>query len=152
MHTLQVMVRMHSITTLYSAFLAHTKIYKFLSTILGSVYFHTEKYGDRYGKLAPSRQTAHLPIAKATGSRISTIFLLRCRRNKCPNLITFLNLYFYTDSEKLNDRDFALWKATKVGEPFWHSPWGPGRPGWHIECSAMSRSAITILLLLHLPV
>jgi cysteinyl-tRNA synthetase len=33
--------------------------------------------------------------------------------------------------------DFVLWKATKPGEPFWESPWGPGRPGWHIECSAM---------------
>jgi cysteinyl-tRNA synthetase len=35
-------------------------------------------------------------------------------------------------------RDFALWKAAKEGEPSWDSPWGPGRPGWHIECSAMS--------------
>jgi cysteinyl-tRNA synthetase len=35
--------------------------------------------------------------------------------------------------------DFALWKAAKEGEPFWDSPWGPGRPGWHIECSAMIR-------------
>ncbi|MFQ5947879.1 MAG: cysteine--tRNA ligase, partial [Acidimicrobiia bacterium] len=34
--------------------------------------------------------------------------------------------------------DFAVWKAAKPGEPFWESPWGPGRPGWHIECSAMS--------------
>lgn len=34
--------------------------------------------------------------------------------------------------------DFALWKGAKAGEPFWESPWGPGRPGWHIECSAMS--------------
>ncbi|MEB2283797.1 MAG: cysteine--tRNA ligase [Myxococcales bacterium] len=34
--------------------------------------------------------------------------------------------------------DFALWKAAKPGEPFWESPWGPGRPGWHLECSAMS--------------
>jgi cysteinyl-tRNA synthetase len=38
--------------------------------------------------------------------------------------------------------DFALWKAAKEGEPSWDSPWGPGRPGWHIECSAMARSAI----------
>jgi cysteinyl-tRNA synthetase len=35
-------------------------------------------------------------------------------------------------------RDFVLWKAAKAGEPSWNSPWGPGRPGWHIECSAMS--------------
>jgi len=39
---------------------------------------------------------------------------------------------------KRNPGDFALWKAAKPGEPAWDSPWGPGRPGWHIECSAMS--------------
>src|SRR5215207_6130495 len=38
---------------------------------------------------------------------------------------------------KRSPLDFALWKASKPGEPFWESPWGPGRPGWHIECSAM---------------
>lgn len=42
------------------------------------------------------------------------------------------------DEEKRNPQDFALWKTVKPGEPFWDSPWGPGRPGWHIECSAMS--------------
>ena len=40
---------------------------------------------------------------------------------------------------KRSPRDFALWKAEKPGEPAWDSPWGPGRPGWHVECSAMSR-------------
>jgi cysteinyl-tRNA synthetase len=40
--------------------------------------------------------------------------------------------------EKDDARDFALWKAAKTGEPYWDSPFGPGRPGWHIECSAMS--------------
>lgn len=40
--------------------------------------------------------------------------------------------------EKADPLDFALWKGAKPGEPFWDSPWGPGRPGWHIECSAMS--------------
>ncbi|GMH12461.1 hypothetical protein Nepgr_014302 [Nepenthes gracilis] len=42
------------------------------------------------------------------------------------------------DSRKRNPADFALWKSAKEGEPFWESPWAPGRPGWHIECSAMS--------------
>ena len=42
------------------------------------------------------------------------------------------------DARKENPMDFALWKAAKPGEPAWDSPWGPGRPGWHIECSAMS--------------
>ena len=41
-------------------------------------------------------------------------------------------------SEKKNPYDFALWKAAKPGEPWWESPWGKGRPGWHIECSVMS--------------
>ena len=42
------------------------------------------------------------------------------------------------DKRKRNPHDFALWKSAKPGEPFWESPWGKGRPGWHIECSAMS--------------
>ncbi len=43
------------------------------------------------------------------------------------------------DEKKENPLDFALWKASKSGEPFWESPWGRGRPGWHIECSVMSQ-------------
>ena len=42
------------------------------------------------------------------------------------------------DERKENPMDFALWKSSKPGEPAWESPWGMGRPGWHIECSAMS--------------
>lgn len=45
------------------------------------------------------------------------------------------------DENKRNPLDFALWKAAKIGEPFWQSPWGKGRPGWHIECSAMNKKA-----------
>ena len=44
------------------------------------------------------------------------------------------------DARKENPMDFAVWKAAKPGEPAWDSPWGPGRPGWHIECSAMNLS------------
>lgn len=44
--------------------------------------------------------------------------------------------------QKRNPLDFALWKKAKPGEPVWPSPWGPGRPGWHIECSAMSCSLL----------
>ena len=43
------------------------------------------------------------------------------------------------DERKKSPLDFALWKSAKEGEPFWNSPWGKGRPGWHIECSAMSK-------------
>jgi len=43
------------------------------------------------------------------------------------------------NEQKRNPMDFVLWKGSKPGEPTWDSPWGPGRPGWHIECSAMSR-------------
>ena len=43
------------------------------------------------------------------------------------------------NEQKTNPLDFVLWKGSKPGEPQWHSPWGPGRPGWHIECSAMSK-------------
>lgn len=45
-------------------------------------------------------------------------------------------------SKKRNSGDFALWKSAKPGEPSWESPWGAGRPGWHIECSAMSRALL----------
>jgi len=45
-------------------------------------------------------------------------------------------------TRKRSPGDFALWKRAKPGEPFWESPWGNGRPGWHIECSAMSRALL----------
>ena len=45
-----------------------------------------------------------------------------------------------SDEQKRSPLDFALWKAAKPGEPSWESPWGPGRPGWHIECSAMAHA------------
>jgi len=50
---------------------------------------------------------------------------------------------------KRHPADFALWKAVKPGEPSWESPWGPGRPGWHIECSAMSMCCIGPKLDIH---
>lgn len=46
------------------------------------------------------------------------------------------------DDDKEDEADFALWKAAKPGELFWDSPWGPGRPGWHIECSVMCRELL----------
>lgn len=81
----------------------------------GSVYFDTRNFracGHTYGKLKPW----------AVGSA-----LLACEGE--ANFET---------SEKRTATDFALWKASKPGEPFWQSPWGNGRPGWHIECSAMA--------------
>ncbi|MCS7236119.1 MAG: cysteine--tRNA ligase [Armatimonadota bacterium] len=53
------------------------------------------------------------------------------------------------DPRKEHPMDFALWKAAKPGEPSWPSPWGPGRPGWHIECSAMSMSYLGEQLDIH---
>lgn len=74
----------------------------------GDVYFAVEKFGG-YGKLSGRR----LEEMKA-GSRISV------------------------DERKIHAMDFTLWKGAKPGEPRWESPWGPGRPGWHMECSVMS--------------
>jgi len=51
--------------------------------------------------------------------------------------------------KKRNPGDFALWKASRPGEPSWDSPWGPGRPGWHIECSAMSMKLLGKTLDIH---
>lgn len=80
----------------------------FAYVVDGDVYYSVEKFED-YGKL--SGRT--LEDMKA-GARVDV------------------------DERKHHPMDFALWKSAKPGEPAWESPWGPGRPGWHIECSAMS--------------
>lgn len=81
----------------------------FAYEVNGDVYFHTKQFSD-YGKLS------HMPLEDLeAGARIAT------------------------GDIKKDPMDFALWKAAKPGEPYWESPWGKGRPGWHIECSAMSR-------------
>ncbi|EYU20241.1 hypothetical protein ABFS82_01G002200 [Erythranthe guttata] len=77
-------------------------------TIDGDVYFSVDKFPD-YGRLSGRKLEDN-----RAGERVAV------------------------NSRKKNPADFALWKAAKKGEPFWQSPWGPGRPGWHIECSAMS--------------
>ncbi len=75
----------------------------------GDVYFRTNKFSE-YGKLS------HQPLEDLeAGARIMI------------------------GEMKENPMDFAVWKAAKPGEPMWESPWGNGRPGWHIECSAMAR-------------
>ena len=75
----------------------------------GDVYYRTRSF-EQYGKLS------HMPIDELeSGARIAV------------------------GEQKEDPLDFALWKAAKPGEPYWDSPWGKGRPGWHIECSAMSR-------------
>ena len=75
----------------------------------GDVYFRTHRFKE-YGKLS------HMPLEDLeAGARIEV------------------------NSVKEDPMDFALWKASKPGEPSWKSPWGEGRPGWHIECSAMVR-------------
>jgi cysteinyl-tRNA synthetase len=74
----------------------------------GDVYFQVEKY-PAYGRLS-KRKLEDLQA----GARVDV------------------------DERKRHPMDFALWKSSKPGEPSWPSPWGPGRPGWHIECSAMS--------------
>jgi len=73
------------------------------------VYFEVEKFAD-YGKLSGRRLEDML-----AGARVEV------------------------DVHKRNPLDFVLWKGSKPGEPSWDSPWGPGRPGWHIECSAMGK-------------
>ena len=53
------------------------------------------------------------------------------------------------DENKEHSMDFVLWKGTRAGEPSWESPWGPGRPGWHIECTAMSMTYLGATLDIH---
>ncbi len=85
----------------------------------GDVYFRTRKFAD-YGKLS------HQKLDELQfGIRIEV------------------------DKRKENPEDFVLWKAAKPGEIFWESPWGNGRPGWHIECSAMVRHYLGDTLDIH---
>lgn len=85
----------------------------------GDVYFRTHRFDD-YGKLS------HQPLEDLeAGARIDV------------------------SEQKESPVDFALWKAAKPGEPFWPSPWGNGRPGWHIECSAMARRYLGETIDLH---
>lgn len=85
----------------------------------GDVYFRTTKFKE-YGKLS------HMPIEDLqAGARIDI------------------------SEHKENPLDFAVWKSAKPNEPYWDSPWGKGRPGWHIECSAMSRYYIGDTLDIH---
>ncbi len=81
----------------------------FAYEVNGSVFFHVRKF-DEYGKLSGK----NIDDLKS-GIRVEV------------------------DDNKEDALDFALWKAKKPGEPSWDSPWGSGRPGWHIECSAMSK-------------
>lgn len=88
-------------------------------SVNGDVYFRTKKYNE-YGKLS------HQPLEELeAGARINV------------------------SEQKEDPMDFALWKAAKEGEPFWQSPWGKGRPGWHIECSAMAKSILGETIDLH---
>lgn len=78
----------------------------------GSVYYHVDA-DPEFGKLSHLSRSEMLPVANERGNR--------------PG-----------DPNKRDPLDFVLWQAQAPGEPAWSSPWGPGRPGWHIECSAMS--------------
>jgi L-cysteine:1D-myo-inositol 2-amino-2-deoxy-alpha-D-glucopyranoside ligase len=79
----------------------------------GSVYFDLEAWPS-YGKLSRLSRQEMLPIANARGNH--------------PD-----------DPRKRHPLDFILWQAQSPGEPAWESPWGPGRPGWHIECSTLAQ-------------
>ncbi|KAM9301842.1 cysteine--tRNA ligase, cytoplasmic [Gastrophryne carolinensis] len=91
----------------------------------GSVYFDTAKFhsSDRhyYAKLVPEAVGDQKALQEGEGD---------------------LSISADRLSEKQSPNDFALWKASKPGEPSWESPWGKGRPGWHIECSAMAGSIL----------
>ncbi|CAO3616943.1 unnamed protein product [Cunninghamella echinulata] len=88
----------------------------------GSVYFDTTRYdghnGHYYAKLEPWSKGNTELIADGEGSLGSKL------------------------TGQKSKSDFALWKASKPGEPVWDSPWGPGRPGWHIECSVMADAVL----------
>ena len=91
----------------------------FAYEVSGSVYFDVRKFKN-YGKLSGQSMDQ-----MEEGSRVTV------------------------DKNKKDPLDFALWKASKEDEPFWESPWGKGRPGWHIECSVMSTKFLGNNFLIH---
>ncbi|KJE97474.1 cysteinyl-tRNA synthetase [Capsaspora owczarzaki ATCC 30864] len=97
----------------------------------GSVYFSTTSFdqnkGHHYAKLVPEAVGNAASLAEGEGELSATD----------------------AGSDKKHPNDFALWKKSKAGEPAWDSPWGKGRPGWHIECSAMAGKVIGSTLDIH---
>lgn len=89
----------------------------------GSVYFEVQAWPE-FGKLSRLPKEAMLPVANERGNH--------------PD-----------DPRKKNPLDFVLWQAQAPGEPAWDSPWGPGRPGWHIECSTMSTKFLGSVVDIH---
>jgi len=95
----------------------------------GSVYFDIAAYeaaGHHYAKLQPWNRGDESLIADGEGA------LTADKATTLPNTVESA-----LPQKKKTNQDFALWKASKAGEPSWDSPWGKGRPGWHIECSVM---------------
>jgi cysteinyl-tRNA synthetase len=88
-----------------------------------SVYFDTLKFHRQhaYAKLEPERMGDLVALSEGEGA---------------------LSVTSTTSKEKRNECDFVLWKKSKPGEPVWQSPWGLGRPGWHIECSVMASTIL----------
>ncbi len=126
-------------------------IEKILSTgaayrVKSGVYFDVSWLGDRYGRLKGGITTASGNFEGGGG--FNTIKPEE-GGNRVVDLDSDSPAEGGTCTGKKNPQDFALWKAAKPGEPSWPSPFGPGRPGWHIECSAMSHSLFGDTLDIH---
>lgn len=105
------------------------------ATADGSVYFDIAAYeaaGHHYAKLQPWNRGDEALIADGEGALTSD------KASTLPNTVSVDGTERpHLPEKKKSPQDFALWKASKAGEPSWDSPWGKGRPGWHIECSVM---------------
>eukprot|EP00288_Rhodomonas_lens_P016752 CAMPEP_0177703986 /NCGR_PEP_ID=MMETSP0484_2-20121128/7958_1 /TAXON_ID=354590 /ORGANISM="Rhodomonas lens, Strain RHODO" /LENGTH=832 /DNA_ID=CAMNT_0019215365 /DNA_START=51 /DNA_END=2549 /DNA_ORIENTATION=- len=126
-------VRMPDVLTRVTEFMP--EIVKYIEKIIandfayeaqGSVYFDIRKFCDSHGyrKLSWSEASVAAALAEGEGALSSS-------------------------EGKRSDADFALWKKSKAGEPSWDSPWGGGRPGWHIECSVMASEMLGDTLDIH---
>ena len=135
---------MRSLNVMYPNYITRVSEYipeiiKFIEVIMqkgyayennGSVYFDIEQYkkgNHMYAKLVPQDKNQNLEELQEAEGALS--------KNNTE--------------DKKNKGDFALWKKSKKDEPFWDSPWGQGRPGWHIECSVMSSSVFGDSLDIH---
>jgi len=105
-------------------------IIKMVKTLISKGYGYVEKDGSVYYRVSKFKNYGRLSGTKPTKSRTGT----RIKTDKY---------------EKEDVADFVLWKGWKKGEPYWKSPWGKGRPGWHIECSVMANKFLGKTIDLH---
>lgn len=125
----------------------------------GSVWFAVESFED-YGRLSGRTLVGNVIVASSIRPGSDTVLKMYSRCSQCDASVLRKHAICIQEDNRAGERvavnsskrhpaDFVLWKAAKPNEPTWDSPWGPGRPGWHIECSAMIRELMGPVIDIH---